>query len=421
MKKIFFVLLVFLFIEQAAGMAVEWRQIPVNPELDLLSVTFINSKVGYITGVRQIEDKVEGVLLATKDGGATWDSTICPPITRVNFVNENLGYACSWNGPAFKTTDGGKTWNTLDNFRIGSDLPTAIHFINDTLGFLGGTYLGSIVRTTDGGETATNAFTDNFGGSINQFHFLTPEVGYANGELYMLKTVDGGLNWTKIYKNYDGNDHTIYPSIMSADLFFFSEYRGIVVGDSMKVLTTNDGGLNWTLDRIQLPIPPETDLHAVHFINHKVGYAVGSDGVIIKTPHGGHHWTLEHYDSSTPKKQLHNIFCTDNGTCFAIGKGVLMTNAPVTSVGNAYCADFEVLPNPASTNITVGCAPCLSQQAVVQLFDTMGKAVTEVKTFSPEAENYRANLMVDTLSDGIYFLRLQCGTQVFTRKINLIH
>lgn len=59
---------------------------------------------------------------------------------------------------------------------------------------------------------------------------------------YILRTVDGGANWTKVYQN---NQHGIFLDAME----FWNEQSGIVLGDPINnhfiIARTFDGGLSW--------------------------------------------------------------------------------------------------------------------------------------------------------------------------------
>src|ERR1700754_3137222 len=144
----------------STGLAQYWHEVPIKPDFHLRSVKFVNNDVGFIAG--SLGDGQRGVLLTTKDGGVTWESRELDfNLVSIHFLDENHGYACPSYLHPLETTDGGITWDTLENFHPPSGINRSICFVNDTLGFLSGTYLGGISRTTDGGQTSTNVFSND--------------------------------------------------------------------------------------------------------------------------------------------------------------------------------------------------------------------------------------------------------------------
>ncbi len=111
----------------------------------IVSLSFVNSQVGYISK--------ESALLKTIDGG---ESFVVKPLplhdlfNKVSFINENDGWIAGWKGKIYRTTDAGDTWipqKVLTRNNIND-----ICFINDTLGWFVGNN-GTIFRF---GTSSTN-------------------------------------------------------------------------------------------------------------------------------------------------------------------------------------------------------------------------------------------------------------------------
>ncbi|TKB95140.1 WD40/YVTN/BNR-like repeat-containing protein [Pedobacter cryophilus] len=64
----------------------------------------------------------------------------------------------------------------------------------------------------------------------------------AGSPAYILKTIDGGQSWKKVYENND-------PSIFLDGMAFWNKKEGIIFGDPinglMQILTTKNGGESW--------------------------------------------------------------------------------------------------------------------------------------------------------------------------------
>ncbi len=97
-----------------------------------------------------------GQIIHSKDGGNTWDIL---PITGdyfkdVQFIDENVGYICGYNGSILKSTNAGASWNFLrdgDKILVKDKRFAALHFVDEELGFLVGNG-GLCWRTINGGD-----------------------------------------------------------------------------------------------------------------------------------------------------------------------------------------------------------------------------------------------------------------------------
>jgi photosystem II stability/assembly factor-like uncharacterized protein len=114
----------------------------------------------------------------------------------------------------------------------------------------------------------------------------------------VLKTINGGVNWSRLTTNY---------SYDLTDIFFFNIYTGWACGGVsnypgiglFSVLKTSNGGVNWfvVLNSYSLPGSYISSFNSVYFINYLTGF-VGvttttgfvSGGYLIYTSNGGTNW-----------------------------------------------------------------------------------------------------------------------------------
>ena len=139
-------------------------------------------------------------------------------------------------------------------------------------------------------------------------YFINPDTGFAVGSGGILKTIDGGATWVKVY-SFIGWFYSI---------FFTDENTGYVSGTAGTLLKTSDGGTNW----VPLSSGTTASLASIYFTDANTGFVVGgnntmytSDGIILKTTDGGITWstfTLGYYE-------LHSVFFTDANTGYAVG------------------------------------------------------------------------------------------------------
>lgn len=103
--------------------------------------------------------------------------------------------------------------------------------------------------------------------------FPSPTIGYAAGFTgTIIKTTDGGETWKKLR---NGNQIATKRQVFR-DMQFVTEDKGYLVGDDGVFWITDDGGKSWkTVDM------PEVRLNAV-FVDNGTGYIVADEGRIFK-------------------------------------------------------------------------------------------------------------------------------------------
>lgn len=116
-------------------------------EITFLDVHFFDEENGILVGAG-----VEGVVMATADGGKTWLEVHKSALnyTSLAFGDENNGWAVGRDGLLEATIDGGKTW-LLQNSGVEEDLKDVAAADDKTAWFSGDN--GTIGYTADGGKT----------------------------------------------------------------------------------------------------------------------------------------------------------------------------------------------------------------------------------------------------------------------------
>lgn len=130
---------------------------------------------------------------------------------------------------------------------------------------------GAVYKSYDSGRTwEAKPVQGEFFLTVN---FPSPTIGYAAGFTgTIIKTTDGGETWKKLR---NGNQITTKRQVFR-DLQFTTVDKGYLVGDDGIFWITEDGGNSWkTVDM------PEIRLNAV-FVDNGTGYIVGDEGSIFK-------------------------------------------------------------------------------------------------------------------------------------------
>ena len=280
----------------------QWvKQSPRPTGLDLYDVSFPTPVHGLVAGQNSIWD-VEGALHATPDGGGSWETLDVPvlsePINALFFLDAQHGWAMG-NGVSptcchSRTTDGGATWEPIEGpvgstysvrffdtefghalgnygFAISHDgglswsiAPNGMHFVDfrDTSLGLGVSSSDGIFRTTNGGLS----FTPVRSGSASAARFLTNSIAVAITDGRLLRSTDGGLNWT------DRGSAQGTTSLLALDA-----QRAVAFLYDGRVLRTADAGLTWADRGIALP-------------DGMVDWEVIGPGVAVFVSPGGDAW-----------------------------------------------------------------------------------------------------------------------------------
>jgi len=253
-----------------------------------MDLTFVNDNLGFAVGNA-------GAIIKTEDGGDTWtyrsrnqENSVSEWFTNVQFIDENIGWCVGltgvnpYNGIILKTTDGGENWET----RIfDANLPPVTGGIEDFIFIdsLTGWFVADleIFKTIDGGFVWTSQFPMTTS-TINSISFVDSANGWVVGMLgTVLRTTDGGDSWENL------TDTTLNSHLY--DVQFVTDSIGWVVGADGTIWKTIDAGENWVVQESGTT----NALGKVYFINSTTGWVVGYLGTILYTTNGGTTWTKQ--------------------------------------------------------------------------------------------------------------------------------
>lgn len=237
----------------------------------------------------------------------TWEQ-VTHPITmdtlfgQVQFFNANEGWVKTGNGGLIHTTDGGNNWTRV------------YPFPNDSLYNMSDFAAGMSWGSTTHGYTLYNK-----GDLSNMFN--------SRG-VYLLKTVNGGTNWSKHHLDSSGR--------VALQIQFVNSATGWItmfkMNEGIRMMRTNDGGQSWTVQ----PYPFVTSFS---FLDSMVGWAITTwkDDSLTTTPtnwsvertmDGGMTWQRKYTDTAVNVGNLLSIKAIDSNSCWAMGptKTILRTS-----------------------------------------------------------------------------------------------
>jgi photosystem II stability/assembly factor-like uncharacterized protein/lipopolysaccharide biosynthesis regulator YciM len=158
-----------------------------------------------------------------------------------------------------------------------------IHFIDWKRGWVAGGPGAHIYFTDDGGRTWQRQRSLDTEESISNVHFNSLNEGYAAFENKIYKTSDGGLSWPHSYNFLPADIFTV------SDFDFINDTVGWAIGrhhSQSLVLKTENGGKNWS----EVYRMADQNLRAIDFTDKKTVWAVSGNGLVIKTVNGGEEW-----------------------------------------------------------------------------------------------------------------------------------
>ena len=386
------------------------------------------------------------LILHTTDGGMSWVPQEAPLDTNprrfadVTCTDDSNAYVTGlhalWAGEILQTTDGGDNWYTqITGFAKNG---TRVEFIDQNHGWaVGGD--GCLARTTDGGGYWEQVNTDWWTAEYYGVSFVNQWDGWicagwpdsvTQGQGYICSSNDGGIIWDTL----DGYHAAGYEDFF--DIHFFNVNEGIVVGgyDSTYapiVWKTTNGGDNWN----PISVPPNAYyLRALDFVELE-GWAVGKSGTIIHTTDAGNTWTTQSSPSDSTLfdvdfiDHLNGLACgydhilrTTNGGQNWLSVGIQEYNSTVPT-GNA----LTVSPNPfsQSTRIDYGAVQSPTRTEI-NIYDACGRLVRSFYPV-PIIQSQESAVLWDGTNNqgarvppGIYFVRFCTSEQTSSEKLVLL-
>lgn len=183
-----------------------WTGVDMSEHATLLiDIVFVDADHGFAVGGKADvpnPDRADcvPVVLATADGGSTWENRLAPIsgdlprgewCWKIQFVDDLVGFVSLENfhdAAVLKTVDGGATWERkpVNDPQDNANLE-GIGFVDAQHGWAGGwgdeSFQGGFTsETRDGGENWTDA--NHVGKFLNRFRFIHEPVlvGYASGD-----------------------------------------------------------------------------------------------------------------------------------------------------------------------------------------------------------------------------------------------
>ena len=413
----------------------QWYQQNSGTTESLHSIKFINDTVGWAAGGDGAFGS-GGIILKTSNGGITWDQQstgLLYELFDLYMINENKGWAVGEAGAIITTTDGGANW-TQQQQPFGTNCTLlSVYFINENLGWTVGSGSSEVIlKTTDGGVNwiPQTADTNLSWFPLTDIFIINENIGWVSGHIYytsdtqgvLLRTTDGGANWTNI--DYGGEGAISSIQFLNENIGWFyitTGPRPFLNWDG--IYKTTDGGNNWECYNL---LPLGCVFGSIYFINEDIGWVIGNDN-IKKTEDGGSNWTLQY---NIPNTYLPSIYFVDSTCGWAVGgMGTILhtTNGGVTFVEEEQIdelpTDFllsQNYPNPFNNSCAIKYSIPKSSPVSLKIFNVLGSEIETLINEEKTSGTYELKWNAANLPSGVYFYKLQAGDFIQTRKMILL-
>ncbi|HZB12421.1 MAG TPA: YCF48-related protein, partial [Chryseolinea sp.] len=245
---------------------------------------FFTESEGFLTGG-------DGEIIYTTDGGQHWEQKISSGYGSFNhpwFFDNKIGIAIQDGRNIVRTTDGGETWATLSVPSTSwSPLFTSLSFLNNNVGFL--TTFQEAFKTSDGGLT-WQVIPGVSGSSIEGIEFFDATNGfiYGGNAALLFQTKDGGLTWDRVFENYGlGHIRSVERSQTGKIFLAHSDDSGT----TRALNVSDDDGATWRV----LQELSDDDFRRIDFATEDVGYLFNTSAA-FKTVDRGITWNRLDWD-----------------------------------------------------------------------------------------------------------------------------
>jgi len=278
-----------------------WNNKSIPDANSISDIYFINNLTGFVAATK---------LYKTTDGGNNWTVSFYNSGTyarTMEFLNNNTGFIIGYQYQAgtpgasilstIKTTDFGATWSTIHNqFSPGPlNPPSNLKLIDSTNCII--SYAGGIYKTTDFG---TN--WDILTGIPAIYDFTNLYTGFATGNNRVYKSTNSGFNWTEINSSFIANYSQYCISAPDANNLFLAGAYG-------NIIKTSDGGSNWSFLNSKIT---NNGISAIQAIDSLRLFALAPNRTLMKTTNSGGNWSV--MDSTMFSLSISSMFFINSNT-----------------------------------------------------------------------------------------------------------
>lgn len=192
-----------------------------------------------------------------------------------------------------------------------------IEFVNNQVGYIAGDSL-TILKTTDGGINWTSIShqglpTQGFTPNIQEIEFVNETIGYLTieNDAWMYKTADGGLNWTQVQNNQTNQCYPVSIYLLAEDDLFVGG------ADCFQGMTINQyQGGNWNNQQVNaINFDSSRKMIDIEF-DGNLGLAAANNDYFLRSTNAGNTWDSINSNIGDGN-ELTSVYIASNDTCYA--------------------------------------------------------------------------------------------------------
>lgn len=369
----------------------------------------------------------EYFLLRSDDGGTTWDSIVLNTgaddyqVYELFFADANNGFIGGRKNNATqnmqKTIDNGTTWTDITPDPSSIETISSIYFLDANAGWATS---GQNLYTTVNGGTSWTTVDMNF--YAQDIYFTNTLDGFAAGgdtmslPAYVMKTVDGGLTWTPVLTNTDGNvfvNSNNYLNVVDANTMFTAQEW------TNKLYRTTDAGATWDT----IICDSAYAIVDFHFESADSGHVLTDMGQLFYTNDAGATWNLG-YSAEWGLYGPSVIFFSLNfsqGVGYVCGSSGLIKRFDKLLSGvsemNTEPSLLTVFPNPCYRlpYFSIGMKGLVGESIVV-ITNSIGQIVFEETIQNSEMNEFH-DVAIAEFAAGMYSVVMMNQNQTRTNKL----
>ena len=382
----------------------------------LVGVSFNSSDTGWVAAAN--------IVLRTTDAGLHWSQISVPGggILSISSVDGKTAWGGSYNndGKVYFTGDGGQTW-IPQNTNSQPEGVTAISFPTRQNGF--GVGHSFLIKTTNGGQEWTKY--DIEGGDYHAVHFLDSQNGLIAGIGILLRVLLGGPARIP-QKDPSFGTMTFYGCYLPTQTKEFAvgiEEPSPGVGLATIVRSINSGS---TWDKATIPLQFKNEVFdAITFTDSLRGTVVGSGGAILNTSDGGDSWIIQ---ASGVNTELLSVSFSDSLNGTIVGElGIILrtTNGGYSWVqaNNQYDSlSVQVYPDPGNQFLNLSYVLPIAQSVSLSISDVAGNPIGQIlnNSFQDTGINTVA-INTSFYPSGSYYFQMRTSKYFANGQFTIVH
>jgi photosystem II stability/assembly factor-like uncharacterized protein len=213
-------------------------------------------------------------------------------ISQIKFKDENTGWYTDDAGQIYKTTDGSITWKCIDITYIDS-LDNLRPIINSGDTVLISANNGRLLRSVNGGlNWSVIYFNPNY--KIIDFSFIRQNLIYAvlDGSRALIKSTNTGINWITIH-NFTAYDFPEIINFLNDSIGFGKLHQ--------KIIKTTNRGFDWFVIYNDSGTTVN-QFDYMKFVNLNLGFLQKDLYHLFRTTNGGYNWEQTEINSNNIKE-----------------------------------------------------------------------------------------------------------------------